>query len=145
VVGLENNIIAFVIAIRNFLKGLNDSHLNSFLANWPSPNCKMRSVSRRSLPILSWMPVAVKAAGKQTELVVNRLAALANHLSWGQTYSAQDLGAGFLEKNGWMEFIGLRGFIFRTSNRIFATASGLKLRVSPNAARGAVRIHPVHG
>ncbi len=108
-VDLEDNIIAFVITIRNFLKGLNDSHLNSFLANWPAPNCKTRSVSPRSLPVLSRMPAAVKAAGKQTELVVNRLAALANHLSWGQTYSAQDFGAEFLEKYGWAEFIGLRG------------------------------------
>jgi len=118
VVDLENNLIAiaFVNAIRNFLKGLNDSHLNSFLANWPAPVCKMRSVSPRSLPILSWMPVAVKAAGKQTELVVNRLAALADHLYWGQTYSAQDFGAGFLEKYGWTEFIGLRGPI--ASDRI---------------------------
>ena len=108
-IDLEDNIIAFVIAVRNFLKGLNDSHLNSFLKNWPAPNCTTRSVFSRSLPVLSWMPAAVKAAGKQTEFLVNRLASLANHLTWGQTYSAQDFGAGFLEKYGWTEFIGLRG------------------------------------
>jgi len=78
VVDLENNIIAFVNAIRNFLKGLNDSHLNSFPANWPAPNCMARSVSPQTLPILSWMPAAVKAAGKQTEFLVNSLASLAN-------------------------------------------------------------------
>jgi len=55
------------------------------------------------------MPAAVKAVGKQTEFMVNMLARLANHLTWGQTYSAQDFGAGFLEKYGWTEFIGLRG------------------------------------
>jgi hypothetical protein len=109
VVDLENNITALVIAIRNFLKGLNDSRLNSFLANWPAPNCMTRSVSPRTLPVLSWMPAAVKAAGKRTGLLVNKLASLANHLSWGQTYSEQDFGAGFLEKYGWTEFIGLRG------------------------------------
>ena len=55
------------------------------------------------------MPTAVKAAGKQTELIVNMLASLANDLTWGQTYSTQDFGAGFLEKYGWTEFVGLRG------------------------------------
>ena len=80
-VDLENNIIAFVIAIRDFFKGLNDSRLNSFLANWPAPNCMTRSVSPRTLPVLFWMPAAVKAAGKQTELLVNKLASLANHLA----------------------------------------------------------------
>jgi hypothetical protein len=88
VVDLENNIIAFVIAIRSFLKELNDANLNSFLANWPSSNCKTRSVLPRPLPILSWMPAAVKAAGMQTEFMVSMLALLANHLTWGQTYSA---------------------------------------------------------
>lgn len=106
---MENNITAFVIAIRNFLQGLNDSHLYPFLANWPSPNYRIRPVVPRSLPILSWMPAAVKAAGKQTRFLVNRLASLASHLTWGQTYSEQDFGAGFLEKYGWTEFIGLRG------------------------------------
>ena len=108
-VDLENEIISFVYAIRNFLKNLNDPHLDSFLANWPAPNCITRSVRPRSLPVLSWMPAAVKATGKQTEFLVGRLAFLANQLTWGQTYSAQDFGAGFLEKYGWTEFIGLRG------------------------------------
>ena len=106
---LENKILAFVIAIRNYLEGLNDTHLNSFLADWPSANCKTRSVLPHSLPVLSRMPAVVKAAGKNTEVIVKMLASLANRIAWGQTYSAQDFGAGFLEKYGWTEFIGLRG------------------------------------
>jgi hypothetical protein len=35
---VENNIIALVIAMRNFLEGLNDTHLNSFLTDWPPAN-----------------------------------------------------------------------------------------------------------
>ena len=69
----------------------------------------MRYVSPCSLPVLSWMPAAVKAAGRETAFLVKTLASLANDLAWGQTYSAQDFGAGFLEKYGWTEFIGLRG------------------------------------
>ena len=37
------------------------------------------------------------------------LASLANQLTWGQTYSAEDFGVRFLEKYGWTEFIGQRG------------------------------------
>ena len=55
------------------------------------------------------MPAVVKAAGRDTAFLVNTLASLARDLAWGQTYSAQDFGAGFLEKYGWSEFIGLRG------------------------------------
>jgi hypothetical protein len=113
---LENKIIAFVIAMRNYLEGLNDTHLNALLADWPSANCKTRSVLPNSLPILSRMPAAVKAAGKNTEFIVKMLASLASHITWGQTYSAHEFGAGFLEKYGWTELIGLRGPI--ASNRI---------------------------
>jgi hypothetical protein len=62
------------------------------------------------------MPAAVKAAGKNTEFIVKMLASLASHITWGQTYSAHEFGAGFLEKYGWTELIGLRGPI--ASNRI---------------------------
>jgi len=116
VTDLENKIFVLVIAIRNYLESLNDTHLNSFLADWPSENCKTRSVLPHSLPVLSRMPAVVKAAGKKTEVIVKMLAALANHIAWGQTYSAQDFGLGFLEKYGWMELIGQRGPI--ASNRI---------------------------
>ena len=108
-IDLEKNIIALVNAIRNFLEGLNDTHLNTFLADWPSPNSELRPVYPNALPVLSWMPAAVKAAGKQTAFMVNMLVPLAKHLTWGQTYSAEDFGAGFLEKYGWTEFIGQRG------------------------------------
>jgi hypothetical protein len=37
------------------------------------------------------------------------LVSLASYLTWNQTYSAEDFGAGFLEKYGWTEFIGQRG------------------------------------
>ena len=105
----ENNLIALVIAIRDFLEGIKDVHIESFLADWPSANCITRSVLPHGLPVLSWLPAAVKAAGKNTEGIVKMLAALANHIAWGQTYSAQDFGVGFLEKYGWTELIGLRG------------------------------------
>jgi hypothetical protein len=112
----QNNIIALITAIRDFLEDIKNAPIETFLADWPSANFKTRSVLPHSLPVLSWMPAVVKAAGKNTEGIVKMLASLANHIAWGQTYSAQDFGAGFLEKYGWTELIGQRGPI--ASNRI---------------------------
>jgi hypothetical protein len=103
------NFIALLDAIRSFLEELDDTHLITFLADWPPANGRMRSVAPHALPVLSWLPEAVKAAGKNTGHMVNMLASLANHIAWGQTYSAQDFGAEFLEKYGWTELIGQRG------------------------------------
>jgi hypothetical protein len=111
----ENNLIALLAAIRDFLGGINDVHIESFLSDWPSANCITRPVLPHRLPVLSWLPAAVKAAGKNTEGIVKMLAAQANRIAWGQTYSAQDFGLGFLEKYGWTELIGQRGPI--ASNR----------------------------
>ena len=112
----EDNIIPLFIEIRNFLEDLNNSHLNSFLADWPSKKSVMRSALPHNLPVLSYLPAVVKATTKKTETLVNMLAPLANHMAWGQTYSAQDLGVGFLENYGWTEIIGLRGPV--ASNRV---------------------------
>jgi hypothetical protein len=111
-----NNIIALIYAIRSFLAELDDTHLNTFLADWPSDNCRVRPIAPHALPVLSWMPETVKAAGKKGEFIVNMLASLANQIAWGQTYSAEDFGVGFLEKYGWTELIGQRGPI--ASDRI---------------------------
>jgi len=40
----ENNIIALTIAIRDFLEGIKDVHLETFLTDWPPTNCLTRSV-----------------------------------------------------------------------------------------------------
>ncbi len=112
----ENNLIALLVAICDFLGGIKDVHIESFLTDWPSAICITRPVLPHGLPVLSRLPAAVKAAGKNTEGIVKLLAAQANRIAWGQTYSAQDLGVGFLEKYGWTELIGLRGPI--ASNRV---------------------------
>ena len=56
------NFIALLDAIRSFLEELDDTRLITFLADWPPANCRMRSVAPHALPVLSWLPEAVKAA-----------------------------------------------------------------------------------
>ena len=104
-----DNIAQLIIEIRHFLEGLNDIYLKQFLADWPPPKGVTRSVLPQRLSVLSYLPTVVKAATKKTETLVKRLVPLANHLAWCQTYTVQDLGAGFLEKYGWTELVGLRG------------------------------------
>jgi len=106
---LAQNIIALINAIRGFLAELDDTHLNVFLSDWPPANCRRRSIEPHGLPVLSWMPAAVRGAGNQGAFIVNQLAVLANQIAWGQTYSVEDFGSGFLEKYGWTELIGQRG------------------------------------
>ena len=90
----ENNLIALITTIHEFLEGIKDVHIENFLADWPPADCLTRSVLPHGLPVFSWLSAAVKAAGKNTEGIVNMLAALSNHITWGQTYSAHDFGAG---------------------------------------------------
>jgi len=116
VAGLAQNIMALVDTIHGFLEKLNDAHLNIFLADWPSADCRRRPIEPQGLPVLSWMPAAVQAAGYQGAHIVSQLASLANQIAWGQTYSAQDFGPEFLESYGWTELIGQRGPI--ASSRI---------------------------
>ena len=98
-----------ITAIRKFLEDLNNTYINSFLADWPAANCRTRSVAPQVLPVLSWMPEAVEAAHQKAVFLVKMLSSEAEQIAWGQTYSAEDFGSGFLEKYGWTELIGLRG------------------------------------
>ncbi len=55
------------------------------------------------------MREALSATHKEAELLVDTLFAVSNQIAWGQTYSVDDFGSGFLERYGWTELIGLRG------------------------------------
>jgi len=56
----ESNPIALVITIREFLEGIKDVRIERFLADWPSENCITRSVLPHGLPVLSWLPHAMR-------------------------------------------------------------------------------------
>ena len=55
------------------------------------------------------MAEAVAATHKKALFLVDTLSSVAGQIAWGQTYSVDDFGSGFLEKYGWTELIGLRG------------------------------------
>ena len=106
---MEAEFVAFISAIRQFFEDLDNTHINSFLVDWPTVKCRTRSIAPLVLPVLYWMPQVVAAAHQKAAFLVKMLASMANQITWGQTYSAEDFGSGFLEKYGWTELIGLRG------------------------------------
>jgi hypothetical protein len=106
---MKAEVVALISAIRKFFEDLDNTHINSFLADWPPAKCRTRSVAPLVLPVLSWMPEAVAAAHQQAAFLVKMLASMANQIAWGQTYSTENFGFGFLKKYGWTELIGLRG------------------------------------
>ena len=95
--------------LHDYLIGLDEIGLSPFLSGWPSEPFKTRIVFQNRLPVLSCLPELVTNANAETKRIVKLLEASAEHLAWGQTYSAEDFGAGFLGKYGWTELIGLRG------------------------------------
>ena len=103
-------------AVYKFFKDLDNPYLNALLADWPNDIFQSRPVVPIDLPVLSWMSEAVSAAHDCSVRIVKLLASLAPRLAWGQTYSAEDFGSGFLERYGWTELMGLRGSI--ASDRI---------------------------
>jgi mannose-6-phosphate isomerase-like protein (cupin superfamily) len=87
-----------------------------FLAEWPGSDAERRQTLPRALPVLRWLDRLPSTAVTETRPLVDGLVAAAGDLAWGQTYSAADLGAGFLDRYGWSELVGLRGPI--ASDRI---------------------------
>jgi len=68
-----------------------------------------RPASPAGLPVLDWLPQARSCAALQTQALVDRIAAMADALPWGQNYDADDFGAAFQARYGFMELIGPRG------------------------------------
>ncbi len=101
--------IHLVREVRAYLDGLRHDRLGAFLADWPTEIEVSRELAPQALPALDWMPQAMQATHADTEPLVRQLLAAQGHLCWKQTYVAEDFGADFLERYGFLELIGLRG------------------------------------
>ncbi len=85
-----------------------------FLALWPEGGARRGQVPVR-LPVCRWLE---GLGGGLTGGLTGEVAAAVDALEWRQTYGAGDFGAGFLERYGWTEVVGLRGPI--ASERVAA-------------------------
>jgi hypothetical protein len=80
----------------------------AFIRDWPR-ELIARSISARSLPVVSALEGLSRYAAPRTRPLVEAIAALAGGLDWRQTYSSADFGARFLENYGFSEWTGKRG------------------------------------
>lgn len=103
--------VELVNLVYDYLSGMNDECLEPFLAAWPSQPFKTRMVCLNKFFVVSYLQELVVEPDAEIQRIVKMLETSANHLFWGQTYSAKDFGNAFLEKYGWVELIGLRGQI----------------------------------
>jgi len=94
------------VAARGLLDGIAAARV--FGRGWPDL-VATRPVAPRRLPVLEWLDGAPLCATSATQGLVEAIAADAGALAWNQTYTAADVGAGFLDRYGWTELVGLRG------------------------------------
>jgi hypothetical protein len=97
---------SLAVAARELLDGI--AVARSFARGWPDL-VATRPIAPRRLPVLEWLDGAPGCATPATEGLVEAIAAGAGALAWHQTYTAADVGAGFLDRYGWTELVGLRG------------------------------------
>lgn len=104
----ETTARALAETIERLLESMPQPAFAPFLAHWPAAPGH-RAVHAADLPVLRWLPeIAHDAAAFGVELVaaVCRASPL---LAWRQTYTALELGAGFLDDYGWSEILGASG------------------------------------
>jgi hypothetical protein len=97
-----------VAAVRHLLGSLATPALAPFLAEWPGATGR-RTVAPCSLPVLRWLPEVAGDAPHFSAGLVAALCRAAPSLAWRQTYTANELGAEFLENYGWSEIVGQSG------------------------------------
>ena len=65
-----------------------------------------RMLEPKSLPVLSYLPQMAKQAPDENRPLIDHLIKIKSDLHFGQTYSAEDFGEGFLNQYGWIKFLG---------------------------------------
>jgi hypothetical protein len=107
--------------IKQLLVTLREPRLAPFLSAWP-PAPAARAVAPCTLPVLRRLPGFAANPGAFAAALVATLGRAAPSLAWRQTYSVDDVDAGFLDNYGWSEILGATGPL--TSERL---ACGLLL------------------
>jgi hypothetical protein len=95
-------------ATRRFLSSHGADELAEWLALWPTAPTP-RPVTPATLPVLRWLPAAVRSAPAPCDSLAAALAHASADLVWRQTYAASEVGQDFLASYGWAEVIGNRG------------------------------------
>ncbi len=95
--------------LNELIDSVSDPQLSEFASLLPRKSEAVRDVAPNSLPVLAYLARCVASAPTVCLHLLHYLEANREALRWGQTYSADDFGADFLNGYGWTEFIGTRG------------------------------------
>jgi hypothetical protein len=93
---------------RAALEALDSPPVTAFLADWPR-TARKREVPPAALPVQRFLPAIAAAATRIAPELIAALVRAAPALAWRQTYTADEMGAQFLDHYGWTEILGLRG------------------------------------
>jgi len=104
-----NKVISLMNIVHDYLYGINDSRLTTFLTDWPSKPLQTRTIRKNVLPVASYLKGYLGETDAKSKELLDMFIASENYLSWNQTYTKEDFGAHFLEKYGWAELIGKLG------------------------------------
>jgi hypothetical protein len=107
-IAAEETVKDLVAQIRHLLQSLAAPALDRFLAAWPD-TAKVRMALPSQLPVLRWLSDALADAPLCGAVLIAALASAAPLLAWRQSYTAQEVGADFLNSYGWSELIGEHG------------------------------------
>jgi len=106
---MTTSIAELAAATRSALQALASPLVSSFLADWPAMPPRSRQVDPRTLPVLHCLATIAAAGPRIAPELVATLLRSAPTLAWRQSYTAQELGADFLDNYAYTEILGLNG------------------------------------
>ena len=98
-----------LVLLSEFRTHLDNPILNIFAEGLPTSIKEIRNCQPKMLPVLAYFDAAVRSSPPASRPLLDHLFKFRETLFWGQTYSAEDFGADFLQSYGWTEFAGPRG------------------------------------
>jgi hypothetical protein len=110
--------------VRALLEALGAAELAPWLTAWPAAAHEPPQAPRAAaLPVLEWLPAAVRAAPAFSAPLCAALQAAAAGLAWHRSYTPADVTAGaiearFLDRYGWCELQGPRALGERYSGAL---------------------------
>ena len=107
--GLTAGSEALLPEARDLLETVLPPHLCRFHELLPVGETSLRCTTAHRLPVLTWLGQLPQPAPRSIRSLVLAFTKMAPQLQWGQTYTAADVSANFLERYGWHEVVGTRG------------------------------------
>ncbi len=96
------------------LRAIDDPQLNEFLELLPPETCRERDLPTRTLPVCDYLLKSDLTCSATTRPVIDAFLEGVHGFAWDQTYTAEDFGEDFLQRYGWVELVGERGYYYST-------------------------------